>query len=344
MAASAAKTYKTQPDPRQLQAMIDTVSLALPQPMHHPSKMKALGFSPSCGHSERDCRHLPRWKFNSASVGATLPRITWSESPDRLHWLSASVSLPKMLFGSNVDLLANDSDIETGLIAISRFVSEAADSDFDALSANVTRVDFCQNWRLTPTDVYHYLRTLSQASLSRMTRYLINDETVQFSNKSQTVIFYDKLQEVMARLRKSRATDAEARAAVGVLRFENRLLNNGACQRLAGKLQIPDTRAEMLLTSNVAQTQMNDTLSCLGLDKPLKAGDGRLDLLRECYGLGSRFRALAGFLCLCDEYGADNLVSLGIYSRADYYRKRRQALTAGAWLVSNSNRALPALV
>jgi hypothetical protein len=99
--------------------MIDTVKLSILCPMHKESEMLALGFSPTCGHPEQSCRHLARWKLNfPTSISA--PHITWSEARDRLHWLSASVSLPKMLFGSNVYTPKSDKEISRALLAISQ--------------------------------------------------------------------------------------------------------------------------------------------------------------------------------------------------------------------------------
>jgi len=175
-----------------------------------------------------------------------------------------------------------------------------------------------------------------------MTRHIIGTGTVQFSNKSQAVVFYDKLEEAMFRSRNGEATEDEINASVGVLRFENRFLNHRACRRLAARLGLANSRAETLLTTFVAETIMNETISQVGLNQPLESVDSRLELLRECYGFGPQFVRLAGFLALCDEYGAQHLVALGM-SRAEYYRKQSELKKAGAWIASPSRRALPPL-
>lgn len=140
--------------------MIDSVTLTLPRRMHARRDLFALGFFSACGHGERVCRHPARWKLNLPTAEVTLPRITWSEAPDRSHWLTASVSVPKMLWGSNIGSLETDVEIVTGLSAISRFVTQASGIDFEAAEANVTRVDYCFNWQLTPSEVWQYLRAL----------------------------------------------------------------------------------------------------------------------------------------------------------------------------------------
>ncbi len=206
--------------------MIDSVRLTVPCRMHNRTEMRALGFSPTCGHTERGCQHAARWKLNLRDSSRTLPRITWSEAPTRLHYLTAEVALPKMLYGSNIYLLDSDAEINRGLQAISGFVSEATNVKFDARGANVSRVDFCHNWHLAPNEVCEYLRALGSAMLPRMTRVLIDDGTVQFSSKTLAVVFYDKLRETISRLPKGRATNQEVIASYGVLRCENRFLNH----------------------------------------------------------------------------------------------------------------------
>src|SRR5688500_18642628 len=149
--------------------MIDTVNLSILCPMHRRADMLALGFTPTCGHPEQLCRHLAKWKLNFPT-SLCAPHITWSEAPDRLQWLSVSVSLPKMLSGSNVHTLKCDKEISTGLLAISKFVSECSNVRFDALSANVSRVDFCHDWQLTTNEVFEYLKAVGRSSDRKSTR------------------------------------------------------------------------------------------------------------------------------------------------------------------------------
>jgi hypothetical protein len=322
--------------------MIDTVVMTLPVAMHRPREMLDLQFSRTCSHDGRDCQHPARWKLNPPKVAATLPRLTWNTAPNGNDYLSAIVSIPKLLFESNVEMVENQRDINIALTAISRYVSETANTDFEASAANVMRVDYCHNWKLTPVEVCEYLRVLGNASVSRMTRHVIDTNTVQFSNASKAVVFYDKLQEVISRLRVGKASNREITASVGVLRFEKRFLNYRACERLASTLGLPNRRAESLLSIDVAEFVMNETIKELGLDKSLESGDVRLDRLIEAYG-PKRASGLAGFLAFCDSYGADNLIRLGLYKRSTFHRMRRQIKLAGAWLVTDRRRILSPL-
>lgn len=322
--------------------MIDTVHLTQPLRMHARHVMRELNFEALCGHDRRYCTPHERWKRNPPGVATTLPRLTWSAARDGRDYLTVALSLPKLLLGSNVEMVMNQNCIDWALVMISQYVSEATRSEFNAKSANVTRIDFCHNWNLTPIEVYEYLRVVAQASLPRMRRDLIGKSTVCFSNKSQVVEFYDKLSEVLSRLRNGKASDEEVTASVGVLRFEKRFLTNRACERLALKLGLANRRAESLLRVSVAESVMNETMKELGLDKASESGDARLARLLRAYG-PKRALTLVGFLALCDSYGADNLVRLGICKRSSYYKMRRDIIKVGAWLFTDSKRSLPPL-
>jgi hypothetical protein len=133
------------------------------------------------------------------------------------------------------------------------------------------------------------------------------------------------------------------RASVGLLRVEHRYLNTPAIKSLAEDLGLKDRRAASLLTPDISDLVMNETIMKLGLNRAIESGDSRLALLRERYGFGSRFQRLAGFLALCDAYGVDNLVSLGIVAERTFRRQRGEVEEAGAWLVSPVKRTLPPL-
>lgn len=271
-----------------------------------------------------------------------LPALTWSVAPNGLNYLSARVSVPKMLYGTNT-VTVTDSDVTRALSGITDFVSGVAGVDFDATTANVGRVDISHNFQTGEAETYAYLSALRGASMPRMVRRAIDDGTVDFTNGSQKVCVYAKHAETARLAKQGKATAEDVRRAVGVLRVEHRFLNSGACKRLAERLKFPDRRADTLLRSFVSETVIDETMKNLGLDKAIESGDSRLALLRERYGFGSTYQRLAGFLALCDEHGADNLVRLGVVSERTFYRQRREADAAGAWLVSPVKRTLPPL-
>jgi hypothetical protein len=146
--------------------MIDSVSLTLPIRMHSPTEMASLGFMSVCRHPSPSCTHPARWKFHPPSK----PQLTWSEAPDRSHWLSVTGSLPRFLFGSNAFLMFSDDELRTCLDAISQYVGEKAQVHFDSFKANVNRVDYCRDWQLTDELVTEYLWSLRNVALPRVHR------------------------------------------------------------------------------------------------------------------------------------------------------------------------------
>lgn len=284
-----------------------------------------------------------RYVFNPSPIkNHALPALTWSVAPNGVNYLSARVSVPKMLYGTNT-VMVTDSEVRRALNGITEFVSRVTGVGFDAETANVGRVDFSYNFQVGEAETYAYLSALRAASMPRMVRRVIEDGTVDFTNGSQKVCVYAKHAETTHLAKHGKATDADVRASVGVLRVEHRFLNSGACKRLAERLKLPDRRADSLFRSSVTETVMDDTMTNLGLDRPIESGDSRLALLRECYGYGPAYQRLAGFLALCDEHGADNLVRLGVVSERTFYRQRGEVEAAGAWLVSPTKRTLPPL-
>lgn len=323
--------------------MIDTVRLTQIATMHAPSEMLELGFSPNCGHARRGARPA-KWTRNVVSIDEARPRETWTAARDGLDYLSAEVSLPKLLYRSNAVMLQSDEQVETALRTLSQLVSETAQVHFDAASSLVGRVDFCCNWKLRQqSEVYDYISALRSATMPRMTRRITGDSTVDFSNRSQTVVIYSKLDDVFNQLRVGHASGEDLQWAVGLLRLEARFRTAASCRRLAAQLRLANRTAGTLLNFYVATSVLEVTMRNLCLDMTVDSGDSREARLREFYGVGPYYVRLLGFLWACEAHGAENMVRLGVCSRADYHRKVRDLKRAGVWLMCPSKRRLTPL-
>jgi hypothetical protein len=283
-----------------------------------------------------------KFVYNPPPVkGYARPQLTWRIAPNGVGFLDAKVSLPKMLFGNNVQMIS-DADIPRAKDTVTGFVSEVAGVEFNAWTANLGRLDICHNWHVGEAETYMYLHALRNAHLPRMVRRVIDDGTVDFINGSQNVVFYSKHAETMKRAQEGKAIDEHLHASIGILRGEHRFTNTSACKRLATRLSVDSHRAQYLLTSEVAEAVMNNTVKELGLDSNIESTDSRLALLREHYGFGKTYETLAGFLQLCDIHGADNLVKLG-YHPETFRRRRKEVEAAGAWLTNPTRAQLPPL-
>jgi hypothetical protein len=283
-----------------------------------------------------------KFVFNPPTVkGYARPHLTWRLAPNGIGYLDAKVSLPKMLFGNNVQMIS-EADITRAKDAVTGFVSGVVGVEYNAWTAPIGGLDVCHNWHVGEAETYMYLHALRNAHLPKMTRRVIDNGTVDFINSSEKVVFYSKHAETQKRAHEGKATDEQLHASIGILRGEHRFTNTSACKRLATRLSLDSHRAEHLLTRDVAETVMDDTVRALGLDNHIEADDSRLAILRERYGFTSRYETLTGFLQLCDTYGADNLVRLGY--PAERFRRRRKLLEkAGVWLTNPTRATLPPL-
>ncbi len=254
----------------------------------------------------------------------------------------AEVSLPKMMFGSNVRMIGSGAEINQGLTMLSNFVSKSALVDFDAVRANVSRVHFCYNFHMPPRDVSDYIQAVSNASIPRTMRTVFENETVRFSNGSRKIQIYDKLREVLAKLPKDEATNEDVLSAAGLLRLETGFEDRRACKNLTKRRGLSNTTGGELLTMSVARPTLDEAIAELGLDEVIEGCETRVVRLLDCYG-PERAQVLAGFMLMCDSFGAENVVELGLCKKSTFYDRRRAVQAAGAVLHSNGRRRLPPL-
>jgi hypothetical protein len=256
--------------------------------------------------------------------------------------------MPKHLYGSNV-VMVNAADVPRALHSVSQFVSEVCGFEFDAHHALVGRADYCHNFATGEANVAAYIDVGAMATVPRMDRFKINNTTVSFVTKSKVIKLYGKYAEVSEAVRAGKATDGELRAAEGKTRLEVTYRRRDALMRLAARHGFEDRRAHQLLTADVAEGELGHALGLLGLDKPTRQQDTRMDVLREKYGDTKRWHALVAFVALLDRYGeatwrkdsGGRYASWYGYSRSTYMANVQLLKSAGAW--ARADRQLPPL-
>jgi hypothetical protein len=323
--------------------MFDTLSFRRSERMTHAYEMRERGFSKP--HDGSGLHWFQNIQFNPS----TLIRLDWHRTFSG-DWLFAHLSsLPKFLYGNNVQMVETEAEVRRGQDALSTVVSSYAGLDFDVATSDVTVLHACHNWKLTETEVYRRLHALRSGHINNLTRRLVDgkDETgtVYFENKTERFTAYAKCAETLLRLREGTATPEHLSMATGVFRIEHRFLENDAVKRFVKHSKLPDQKAKTLLRPEIAEMILNKKMKELGLNKEIAGGDSRLALIRKKYGIKSgAYKRLAWFLTLADEHGSmDNLVPLGIISRSRFYEYRRELKKAGALSIAPSNESLPAL-
>lgn len=93
---------------------------------------------------------------------------------------------------------------------------------------------------------------------------------------------------------------------------------------------------------NVAIATLREVLNDLGLNETVEGSEIRVARLLDYYG-SERAQVLVGFMVICDTFGAERVVPLGLCKRSTFYERRRALRIAGAWLHSNGKRQLPQL-
>jgi hypothetical protein len=316
--------------------MIDTVAVRHSLAMPPPAGLLALGFSTPCGHALASSK----WVKNPPK-GSNLPRLTWSTHDGGGDWLTAEVSLPKFVNGTNVRTLT-ELEHQRGMRDLSAFVTETADVDFDVDTALVGRVDYCHCWRVGEAHVNAYVASISRASMPHMKRRMDGDTTVTLLSKSRRICVYGKLAETIGQNRRGKASDDDVRAAIGVLRFETGYRTTQSCGRLAKRLNLADRSGAYLLAPTTAERVIEMDLGKLTADKPIEPLSARMDSLRESFGDGRKLLFLEGFLAYRDRYG-DDFWKHGVVSRSLYYKTVRELKDAGLWLDTPTRSTLPGL-
>jgi hypothetical protein len=281
-----------------------------------------------------------RWEKNVDVNGLCVLTLSWYKVFNDAY-LSAEISLPKSLYGNNVEMIT-PADIPVALENLSNLVTRHTKIYFNAARARVTRLDVCWNWRTSPSDVCARLQSLQTAHVPRKMCRIIesNGATIYFQNRgkkrSEVISLYSKHAETANLKRK--VHDDVLRSSVGVIRLEHRYFGDMIRRKFGTDI------AGELLCAAVAEKVINSDLKTLTLDKEIQTGDTRFETLRKyCGDDGGLFRRLAPFLILCDMYGANNLVSLGFCGKSTFYELRKHLKSAGALLETKTKHTLEPL-
>lgn len=281
-----------------------------------------------------------KWRWNYSIAGRTVPRLTW-RSTQWGDWLTAEVSLPKLLYSDNVYPITAD-DVSEGLTMISELVSDIAGVTFDAATALVGRIDFYGGFEVGKDYQMPYLTAVSQANVIHLPRRIIERSSVTFKNDSKEIQLYDKWEEMMSQFQEGKATEDEVNRAVGILRLEVRYRTTAACKRLVDKHKLPYHSAVNLLALEIAIQELDEALCALGLNQPIASVDMRVDSIRNAFGDNALCRRLLGFITLLDRYGEGFWQhNYAGYKRSKYYKEASLLRKAGIWL--HSEQSLPAL-
>ncbi|MDQ8734833.1 hypothetical protein [Paenibacillus sp. LHD-38] len=148
-------------------------------------------------------------------------QLSYIKYLDGSQTLSIQVSIPKLLYGNNVTLITED-DIPSFFESVQQRIHQLFSISIPHSEWSISRADICWNFQ-AGKDVGEYVRMLSKQKLAfKNTRSYNQDQTVEFSNKSSRIIFYDKQRQIQ----KEKATPELVEKSKGILRLEIKSSNS----------------------------------------------------------------------------------------------------------------------
>ena len=264
------------------------------------------------------------------------PNLTLFRGGDCNIRLRAQSSLPKLFFGSNVQLFTSQSQINQTLENFSNFVTEKTTIEFNAFNCFLNRVDFTKDLYVGESKISLLINELARFNLSRFKRCPVDDLSVTFMSKtrligkqsSKAIKIYDKYREFITH---QNVKHADLKMALGVARFEYSYLKTATVKRLAKKLKLKNCLARTILTESVAERVMQMDEFRLCLDKVNHLGETKLQKLRRHYSL-SKAMDLWAFSQAIYELGEDFYLRHGGMCRQTYKKKAALLRAAGVWV------------
>ncbi|MBI3741032.1 MAG: hypothetical protein HY257_04670 [Chloroflexi bacterium] len=243
--------------------------------------------------------------------------------------LKVETSLPKMLYGENVSLLAPD-DVPRALDELSNRISDLVGTPIPHCGTWEMRgrLDAVFAWQVGKK-VDDYLHALAQMSLPRhRAEFIDHAKTVYFKSARRWLRSYDKYAE------------SKLPQAKGVLRFEVEMRQGKTEMRRYANTQ--DFRAREILTWKNARAILAHWLGQLGAGLMIRDDARLFGLLLEQFG-NTRAIRLLGYANATRLFGRDGLLARR-FNRGYLWRYAREIRAAGAALAVSQSGLLPALL
>jgi hypothetical protein len=270
--------------------MFDTVTFRTERRKPPAYELRRLGFTKPFDGSGK----IWKWK---PPAGSRLPRINWISSQSGDYLTVFEVSLPKLLYGNNVETIKTDAEAMRAVDALSVFASDVTYTECDLRRWDVVRLDACHSWNVTETEVAARVRALGSAHVRRMKPEPF-PHGMYWKTKSETLFAYSKHSDLCEAIREGEAIPDEVlQMSIGNFRLERRFLNRGAIKRrILKQFGLEGLHSETVLRASIAEAIINEDVMALNLDRPLVSGDARKARLLARYGFTNTYFRLRSFL------------------------------------------------
>ncbi len=230
-----------------------------------------------------------------------MPRLTLSENINRQWYLSAEVSIPEWLFGTNTKL-PNQTDIFAFLEKLSDYVLKKTQIGFDAFTAKVRRVDFTKDLAIGRTKIIPTIKKLYEVHPPRFRRVIYDEQTVEFCSRGKkkglAIKVYDKLSE----MRSNKKKIENPSYLRNLLRLEASYRSSYYIEKIKKENELPNMSAAVILTIDVAEQEIFIAEEVISFENQIPPGVSSLDVLIANYG-AKHAAILSGFMMLIKEYG-----------------------------------------
>jgi hypothetical protein len=291
--------------------MIDTVTLTQPLPRRLSDlNLRAIGATRPRG---KTC-----YKINPTH-GERFPSLTFETHAGTMY-LSASFSVPGVLYGHNSQL-PNQTEVYQALNRVANLIGYGTGIDFNPVTANVVRVDYSRDFKLSEDRVVPTLQILSKVRISRRRPDKKGDTALYWQAKQSQICVYSKWHE------------AEDDYSKGILRLEYRFTDSDAIERKRKSMKLQDRTPISVLSADVSEKILDLAMYELQLTDALRGAEPDHALKRLCeHYKRTRAWRLYGFLKDLETYGEHfyRMPWLNV-KKATYFRNLNECRKAGVW-------------
>lgn len=238
-------------------------------------------------------------------------KIPYIKYNDRSKRLFISLSIPKLLYGNNVQEI-DEKDIMSFFNIIHIRLIELLNISIDHDSWKISEVEVSKNFILdSQQQVTDYINKLSTIKLPRKTTIKYNSESVYFKNKSQMMKFYNKYLELL----KQKDIEHELlEKSKNILRFEvhakGYLLREFSAER----------KAVELLTKEFFESVITEAIELINNRVPLATKNIITPIIFDSKLTKAQIESSVAIMIFTNEWGQSTLKE--VYSSSTLSRKQ----------------------
>lgn len=268
--------------------------------------------------------------------GSRYPYLHVFSAPDGINYVSATVSIPGLVFGSNVQL-PDEVQAQQALDDLTAYVGGKIGAELDPDEAIVWNIHFARNLNGLEEDVFAKISSASNMIIPGYDRGSYRYSTLYYHSKGvgkeggkpRTICIYGKHADCI----RKRFPQSDIQRAEGVLRLESRFKTPDAVQRLVKALpgERRSRKARALFRQDVSDFVLDPIEKLLLNCWRESVVDNSLKTLAAKYGRRRSYTLIA-FLVYLHQFGDDfyKLGELG-FSRSTYYGCLRDCRKAGIY-------------